>query len=185
MGDSTVPETSARKRADRRQPWTLADRINFTGVIIALVAAVLGIIGGVPGIADFYHNDFQQPRAAIVVPRDGQVFATNRIGVKGTAEHISGDSDLWLSVSGNSDQVYPVAELQVRAGWWSASEKQVCFLIGKGPQRFDVWIAPDTDDGEFVADEQKEYPIAFNSVPTGFVKLFQIDFRVRRIVTRC
>jgi hypothetical protein len=163
--------------ATRRRPWSLSDRISVASFIITLVA-LLAIVGGVPGIVDFYPSKFKRPEATIVFPEDGQVLATNRIGVKGTAERIPGDSDLWLSVSGGSDEIYPVAQL--KEGKWSASEKQVCFLIGPGPQRFDVWVAPDTDDGRFVAFMQlTEHPSGLFSVPAGFVKLCQINFRVR------
>jgi len=163
----------------KKQPWTRPDKINLTGVIIALLALM------VPGAYHAYQQHFQKPRATIDVPKNGQIFATNQIAVKGAAAHVPADFDLWLSASGPSDEVYPIAELQVSAGQWGVTEKQACFRIGPGSQRIDVWISPDTNDGAFVAYMQKNNSFGFSSVPAGFMKLSQVNIYVRHPLHNC
>jgi hypothetical protein len=148
-------------------------------VIIALLALAA------PVVYHSYQRYFEEPRASIDFPKNGQSFATNQIAVDGTAAHVPTDSDLWLSVSGPNDEVYPIAELQVSAGQWSVTEKQACFRIGPGSQRVDVWISPDTNDGPFVAYMQKNSPIGFSSVPLGFLKLSQANIYVQHPLHNC
>jgi hypothetical protein len=177
-----LPPASSRN-SDQPEPWTRPDRINRWGVIIALVSLVVGV--GVPWAVRGYQHFFEEPYATIDSPTSGQVFVTNRISANGTAGHISADSDLWLTASGPSDQIYPIAELQVNAGQWSATEKQVCIRIGPQLQRIDVWISPDTADGAFVAYQQKRNSFGFNSVPSGFTKLYQVDIHVKHPLKNC
>jgi hypothetical protein len=167
------PSPAGRRPAKRGNSWTLPDKINMAGVIIALVALIS------PWAYHIYQQHFKEPHAAIETPMNGQVFDTNRIAVRGTAGNVAADSDLWLSASGPSDEVYPIAELQVNAGRWSANEKQVCFRIGPGQQRIDVWLSPDTNDGEFVGYMQGNHSFGFFSVPDGFIKLYQVNIYVR------
>lgn len=171
------------KPRTQKQAWTRVDKINFWGVVIALVGLIAGV--GIPWAVRGYQHYFEAPYATIDVPGNGEVFATNQIGVKGTAGHIPADSDLWLSASGPNDEVYPIAELQVNAGQWSATEKQACFRIGPGLQRIDVWISPDTNDGEFVAYMQKNSSLGFFSVPAGFIKLYQVNIQVKHPLNNC
>lgn len=166
------------------QPWLRADKINLAGVITAaLVAFIVSFV--IPFLIHVYQHHFRDPYSSIATPANGQVLATNRIAVKGTAGHIPPDSDLWLSASGPSDEVYPIAELQVNAGQWGAAERQVCFRIGPGPQRIDVWISPDTSDGSFVAYMQTNHSSGFSSVPAGFIKLDQVTVYIRHAVNNC
>jgi hypothetical protein len=169
--------------ATQEQPWTRPDKINLWGVIIALAALIVGV--GIPWAVRGYQHFFQEPYATIDAPSNGQVFATNRVSVNGTAGHVPADSDLWLSASGPNDEVYPIAELQIKAGLWSATEKQVCFRIGPHLQRIDVWISPDTNDGAFVAYMQKNNSFGFDSVPAGFIKLVQVNIYVQHPLNNC
>jgi hypothetical protein len=152
--EDTSPQQEGTS-AKRDHRWTRPDLINLAGVIVALVAFTS------PLAFHIYEHYFQDPHAAISTPVNGQVFATNQIAVKGTAGNIPPDSDLWLSASGPSDEVYPIAELQVNAGQWSVTEKRAYFRIGPGPQRLDVWMSPDTDDGEFVGYMQVNHTFGF------------------------
>jgi hypothetical protein len=163
----------------RKKSWTLPDLVNLCGVIIAL----LGLT--VPAAYHVYQTHFLAPQAAIDAPVNGEIFPTNRIAIRGTAGHVPADSDLWLSASGPSDEVYPIAELQVSSGQWSVTEKQACFRIGPGSQRIDVWISPDTNDGPFVAYMQKNNSFGFSSVPVGFIKLSQVNINVRHPLNNC
>jgi hypothetical protein len=169
------PDTPSAKR----HSWTRPDIINLTGVVIALLALTA------PWAYNVYRQHFQEPRAAIEAPRSGQVIETNQIAVKGTAANVPADSNLWLSASGPSDEVYPIAELQVNAGRWSADKAQVCFRVGPGMQRIDVWMSPDTDDGAFVGYMQKNNTAGFFSVPRGFIKLSQVDIYIRHALNNC
>jgi hypothetical protein len=171
------PAGSTPAKQDRS--WSLPDKINMTGVAIAL----LGLVA--PWGYHIYQHYFREPNAAIEAPKNGQAFATNRIAVNGTAGNIPADSDLWLSVSGPSDQVYPIAELQVKAGKWSVTEKQACFRIGPAQQRIDIWLSPDTSDGEFVGYMQGNHSYGFNSVPAGFIKLYQVSIYVQHPLKNC
>lgn len=177
------PSPPGSTPATQGQPWTRPDKINLVGVILALAAFIGGV--GIPGAIHVYQHYFQEPRATIDAPRNGQAFAANRIAVKGTASNIPANSDLWLSASGLSDEVYPIAELQVNKGHWSASAKQACHRIGPKLQRIDVWISPDTSDGKFVAYVQKNNTFGFFSVPAGFVKLYQTTIHVRLALQNC
>lgn len=167
-----------------RRSWARADKINLAGVITAaLVALIVSLVA--PYLIHVYQHHFRDPYATIAAPRNGQVFTTNQIAVKGTAGRIPANSDLWLSASGPSDEVYPIAELQVNAGQWSAAEKQACFRIGPKQQRIDVWISPDTNDGSFVAYMQTSHSYGFSSVLAGFIKLNQVTFHVRHALQHC
>jgi hypothetical protein len=166
--------------AAKKQSWTRPDKINSFGVVIALLALI------VPAAYHEYQRHFRDPSAAIETPKNEQIFPTNQIAVQGTAVHISDDSDLWLSASGPSDEVYPIAELQVSEGRWNVTEKQACFRIGPGLQRIDVWMSPDTNDGAFVSYMQGSHnSYGFSSVPTGFVKLSQISISVKHPLNNC
>lgn len=162
----------------QKQPWTRPDKINLIGVIIALLALII------PEAYRVYQH-FQAPSAAIDTPSNGQVLATNQIAVKGTAGNIPDDFDLWLTASGPSDEVYPIAELQVNAGQWSTTEEETCFRIGPGQNRIDVWMSPDSDDGSFVAYMQKNNTNGFFSVPAGFIKLSQVNIDIRHVLNYC
>lgn len=175
------PKASEQPAPNQREPWNRADRINFIGVAIAFVVAV---IGAVPVAASFYQSRFDASKAVITSISDGQSLPSNRIAVSGTSRHISDDSDLWLTASGDSDQVYPIAELRTN-GMWSATEKQVCFRLGRGPQRLDVWMSPDTGDGAFVAYMQANNTTGFNSVPAGFVKEAQVTLYIQHAFNQC
>ena len=102
----------------KKQSWTRPDKINSFGVIIALLALI------VPAAYHAYQRYFREPGAAIETPKNEQIFPTNQIAVRGTAVHIPDDSDVWLSASGPSDEVYPIAELQLSDGRWTVTEKQ-------------------------------------------------------------
>lgn len=171
-----TPEASKR-----HVPWSLADKINLTGVVIAFVVAVIAVV---PAIMATYRNLFDAPGAVIISASDGQRFPNNRISVSGTSKNISADSDLWLTVSGPSDQVYPIAELPTNAKW-SATEKEVCFRLGPGKQRLDVWMTPDTGDGAFVAYMQANSTSGFDSVPAGFTKEAQVTVTIQKVLSRC
>lgn len=164
-----------------RERWTRADKINGVGSIVALVAL---LVAAIPESVNLYHNHFDSPHASITSIKDGEHLPNNKIAVSGTSQHISADSDLWLTVSGPSDQVYPIAELPINTQW-NATEKQVCFRIGPATQRLDVWIAPDTNDGAFVGYMQANHTSGFDSVPSGFVKEAQVTIHIRKVLSRC
>lgn len=151
------------------------------GVAIAFVVAIVAFV---PVVTNAYRSLFDAPGAAITSTSYGHRFPNNRISVSGTSQNIPADSDLWLTVSGASDQVYPIAELPTNAAW-HATEKEVCFRLGPRMQRLDVWMSPDTDDGAFVAYLQKNLSPGFNSVPAGFTKEVQINIFVQRVFSRC
>jgi hypothetical protein len=162
-----------------RERWTRADIINGVGVVIALLVAII------PESVNFYHDHFDSPRASITSIKGGEHIPNNKIAVSGNSQHVSADSDLWLTVSGPSDQVYPIAELPINTKW-TATEKQACFLIGPGTQRLDVWIAPDTNDGAFVGFMQEgKHTSGFNSAPSGFVKAGQVTIYVQNVLSHC
>jgi len=164
-----------------RERWTRADKINGVGSIVAILAFLVAII---PESVNFYRDHFYSPRASITSIRDGENLPSNKVAVSGISQHISANSDLWLTVSGPSDQVYPIAELPINTQW-NATEKQVCFRIGPGTQRLDLWIAPDTNDGAFVGFMQANHTTGFNSVPSGFVKAAQVTIHIREVLSRC
>lgn len=169
------------KAPEQHEPWSRADIINFFGVVIALVVAVIAVV---PVLINTHESHFDAPGAAIISLSNGQRLPDNRISVSGTSKHLPADSDLWLTVSGPSDQVYPIAELST-SGKWEATEQEVCFRLGPGMQRLDIWMVPDTADGAFVGYMQTNHTKGFNSVPAGFTKEAQITIIIQKLLSRC
>lgn len=178
MSTGARGKPGARKERD---PWSLADRINFVGVVIALAA---GSIAAAPVLTHWYLDIFDSPGAAITSIVNGQHVATHRIAISGTSQHIPPDFDLWLTASGDSDVLYPIAELPAN-GRWNTTEKQVCFRLGPGKQRLDVWMGPDTGDGSFVGYLQRNSSKPFYNVPAGFTKRAQVTILVEDARSRC
>jgi hypothetical protein len=178
---TTTSTGGTPKAPEQREPWSRADRINFCGFLIALVVAVIAVV---PVLINTYESHFDAPGAAITSLSNGQRLPNNRISVSGTSKHVPTDSDLWLTVSGPSDQVYPIAELST-SGKWNATEQRVCFRLGPDMQRLDVWLAPDTADGAFVGYMQTNHTTGFNSVPDGFVKKAQVTITIQKLLSRC
>jgi hypothetical protein len=176
-------DNDARTQRNRRgrEPWTRTDKISRISAVVAVAALVFALI---PETASLIHNYYYSSRASITSIRNGEQLPDNKIEVSGTSQSISADSDLWLTVSGPSDQVYPVAELPANTQW-NATEKQVCFRLGPGTQRLDVWIAPDTADGAFVGFMQANHTYGFNSAPGGFVKAAQVTIYIRKWLPQC
>jgi hypothetical protein len=172
----------SRQNPRKREPWTRTDKISRVSAVVAVIAFIFAVV---PTVVNLIHDYFFSPRASITSVRNGEQLPSNRIAVSGTSRNISAGSDLWLTASGPSDQVYPIAELPTNTQW-NATEKQVCFLIGPGTQRLDVWITPDTSDGSFVGFMQvKNHMSGFDSVPTGFVKAAQVTVHIQKWMSRC
>jgi hypothetical protein len=76
--------------------------------------------------------------------------STNTFGAGGTASHIPESDDLWLVVrSGIEGRWYPDARLAPEDGAWRLQPRELC--PASGPQELEVWLVPQTADGELIA----------------------------------
>lgn len=163
-----------------KQLWSRPDRINGIGVIIAFMGLVVGV--GVPHVVQFYQY-LHRARASIAYPRNGQHFAVNKLSISGSASRIPLDDVLWLTVSGPSEEIYPITSLNLplSGGKWAVSESQIGCLLGPHRQQIVVWLGPDTSEAPFVEFVQnRAHPQGLLSVPLGFEKLSQVNISVSK-----
>jgi hypothetical protein len=164
MRDTIQPE-----KIQTRDKWSRADKVSFFAAVVAcLVAAVPYAVQG--------FRYLERPRVTIISPKNGARENANTLGVNGTAQNIPQSSDSWLVVrAGVEGRWYPFERVRLAGDRWAVKKDRIC--PGSGPQDIEIFLLPDTDEGQLFAyarESPQQRKVGINSMlPTRFWKRFR------------